>query len=117
MYKVYIASPYTVGDQALNVRKQMQTSNTLIGLGYVPFSPLLMHFQHMLYPRPYQTWMFLDLEWLATCDIVLRLPGTSKGADMEEKRANELNIPVVYSIDELNQHFGIEKEPLMIGYI
>jgi hypothetical protein len=42
-----------------------------------------------------------DLEWIVRCDIVLRLGGKSRGADMEVYAAKRLDIPVVYSIEEL----------------
>ncbi len=101
MIKVYIASPYTIGDVALNVKKQMDVANELIIHGFAPFVPLYSHFQHMAHPRPYQDWIRLDLEWVKVCDCVLRLEGLSKGADGEVNLAKSLNIPVFYSLDEL----------------
>ena len=35
------------------------------------------------------------------CDAVLRMPGASKGADGDVRRANELGIPVFNSLNEL----------------
>lgn len=101
MKKVYIASPYTLGDVAVNVKKQMDVADELIGLGYAPFVPLYSHFQHMAHPRPYETWTRLDNVWVLVCDAVLRLPGESKGADAEVDLAKSNNIPVAYSIGEL----------------
>ena len=43
-----------------------------------------------------------DLEIISRCDALLRLDGASNGADKEVKRARELNIPVYYSIEELD---------------
>ena len=103
--KVYIASPYTVGDVAVNVKAQLDAADMLMDLGFTPFVPLYSHFQHIVHPRPYQEWLDLDLEWLPVCDVVLRLPGESKGADIEVKKAKELNKPVVYSFDELIRNF------------
>ncbi len=45
-------------------------------------------------PRPYQDWIDLDLEWVKSCDCLLRLDGESKGADMEVALAESLGIPV-----------------------
>jgi hypothetical protein len=42
-----------------------------------------------------------DLNWLAKCDAVLRLPGASSGADREVEYAQKLGIPVFYSIEEI----------------
>jgi hypothetical protein len=100
--KVYIASPYTLGDVAVNVKRQITTADYLMDLGYAPFVPLYSHFQHMFHPRPYTDWIDIDLEWVKVCDYVLRLDGESSGADGEVALAVSLGIPVVYNIEELN---------------
>ena len=99
--KVYIASPYTKGDVALNVRKQIDTVDYLISLGFLPFAPLYYHFQHMVHPRPYEDWLSIDLEWVEVCDCVLRLTGESEGANKEVELAEKLGIPVFYTIDDM----------------
>ncbi len=99
--KVYIASPYTIGDVAVNVKVQLDMYDQLMTLGYAPFAPLYSHFQHMAHPRPYQDWIKIDLVWVEACDCVLRLPGESKGADGEADYARALNKPVFYSLEEL----------------
>lgn len=38
---------------------------------------------------------------LSRCDAVLRIPGTSRGADMDVEHARELGLPVFTSIDEI----------------
>lgn len=38
---------------------------------------------------------------LSRCDAVLRLPGASRGADMDVARAQALSLPVYHHIDEL----------------
>ena len=101
MTTIFIASPYTLGDVGINVKKSMEVADKLLTMGYTPFVPLLFHFQHISYPRPYEDWIKLDLDWLSKCDIVLRLPGESSGADGEVAKAKELGIPVYYSIDEM----------------
>jgi len=99
--RVYIASPYTLGDPVVNVRTSLQAANALMELGYHPYAPLLSHFQHFLHPRPYEDWMRLDLAYLAVCQAVLRLPGRSKGAERECRLARFLKIPIYASIAEL----------------
>ena len=111
---IYIASPYTRGDVALNVRTQMLAFDRLIDMGVVPIAPLLSHFQHLLSPRPYQTWIDHDLELIQRCDACLRLdaehefaPGDvyretqSPGADNEVAEFNRLGRPVFRSFDDL----------------
>lgn len=104
--KVFISSPYTLGDVAVNVKTQLDTADELMNHGFIPFVPLYSHFQHMIHPRPYQDWLQLDLEWLSVCDCLLRLPGESSGADKEVKEANRLGIAVFHSINELIEQYG-----------
>ena len=101
MKTVYIASPYTVGDVAINVRKSIHAADKVLSLGFIPFVPLLSHFWHTISPKTHEEWMALDFEWVARCDYLLRLPGTSRGADEEVELAIENNIPIFYSISEL----------------
>lgn len=108
MIKVYIASPYTLGDQALNVRKQMDVFNELANTGKIaPFAPLLFHFQHIVHPRKTSDWLAMDFEWVKTCDAVLRLPGQSEGADLEVQFAQSFDIPVFHTVEDLKAHFFI----------
>jgi len=102
--KIYIASPYTKGDVAVNVKAQIDCVDQLMNLGYAPFAPLYSHFQHIAHPRPYSDWVNIDLEWVPVCDALLRLPGESTGADGEVELARSLGIPVFYSIDDLNTY-------------
>lgn len=98
--RIYIASPYTLGDVAVNVKNQMDAAAKLIDAGFAPFVPLYSHFQHMAHPRPYNVWTALDNEWVPVCDCVLRLPGESSGADAEVKLAESLGLPIYYSVQE-----------------
>jgi len=120
MIKIYLASPYTIGDQALNVKKSIDIADDLIRWGYAPFCPLLVHFQHMVHPHDYETWMKLDLEWLSLCDCLYRLPGESKGADREVEFAKEHNIPVFFSMNKLRgwakKEMNIEKYFITDGF-
>jgi len=101
MKRVYIASPYSKGDQAVNVRNQMDHAEMLMNLNFVPYAPLLSHFQHLVHPRPIEDWYKFDNEWVKACDYLLRLPGESKGADDEVELAIRHGVKVVYSIQEL----------------
>jgi nucleoside 2-deoxyribosyltransferase len=99
--KVYVAGPYTKGDPAANVRTAILAGNELYDVGFVPFIPHLNHLWHMLEPRPYPEWLAYDMEWLDVCDVVLRLPGPSYGAQREVERAREQGKPVFHSIEDL----------------
>ena len=106
MIKVYIASPYTKGDIAVNVKAQIDVVDVLMDFGFAPYAPLYSHFQHMAHPRPYTDWVEIDLVWVEVCDCLLRLPGESPGADGEVKLALELGKPVFYAINELVDYYG-----------
>jgi hypothetical protein len=102
---IYIASPYSAGDIAANVRRQHDCFNELRNLGFYPYAPLLHHYQEIIHPRSYADWMQFDLHWLSKCDAMIRLPGESIGADMEVLFARENKIPIFYSIKDLTTHF------------
>ena len=110
MKMVYIASPYTIGDMAQNVKRQIDAADELMNVGFCPIIPLLSHFQHMVHPRPYEDWMEIDKEKLRRCDVVLRLPGESKGADIEVALAHELGIPVFKSVNWVKVFFSCESK-------
>jgi len=111
--KIYIASPYTRGWMPTNVRLQLETADELIELGYIPYTPLLTHFQEIYSSREEHVWLKIDFAFLKTCDGVLRLKPVGKdgkeipsaGADQEESIAREHHIPVFYSIESLNDYF------------
>ena len=111
---IYIASPYTRGDVAINTRAQMAAFNELMNDGIVwPFVPLWSHFQHILFPRRYQDWIDYDLALLPRFDACLRLDATyegngvsyrqeeSSGADGEVDAFTRLGRPVFYHKTDL----------------
>lgn len=96
--RIYVAGPYTHGDQAVNARNAIFAGNACRLYGHVPFIPHLTMFWHMIAPHDYQFWMDYDLEWLSICDAVLRLPGESEGADVEVAWALEHGLKVYYNV-------------------
>jgi len=99
--KIYIASPYTKGDTAVNVKVSMDMFSLLVDMGFAPFCPLTTHFLHMMNPKEYQVWIDYDFEWVTVCNVLFRVPGDSSGADMEADVAKDCYIPVVHDILEL----------------
>jgi len=87
MLMVYIAGPYTLGDVAVNVRTAMEAAHAVMDLGCAPVVPHLSHFLHLHRPRPYEDWMRADQALLERCDVLIRLPGPSAGADAEVRAA------------------------------
>lgn len=101
IHRVYIASPYTLGDVAENVRAQLYAAEELREHGFLPHIPLLSHFWHLIIPHEYEYWMKICLEEVTYTDALLRLPGVSRGAEREVARAKELGIPIFHSVKQL----------------
>src|SRR5260221_12980038 len=104
--KIYVAGPYSQGDVAVNVRQAFEAANRLADLGFAPFVPHSTHFWHMMFPRPYEFWLELDNQFLPCCDGILRLPGSSSGADKEVSLAIKLGKPVFHKIEDIVLHFN-----------
>lgn len=108
--KVYIASPYTNGSHANNVHRQLHAQQVLMDKGFIAFAPLVAHFSEIYFPRPEHEWLEWDLEWLKTCDFLVRIRPTdgdgvevpSKGSDLEEKTARDNRMPV-YSFKSVQE--------------
>lgn len=98
--RVYVASPYT-GDTELNTRRAIDTADALLLRGYAPFVPHLSHFWNMRHEHDYETWLAWCLEWVPTCDVLLRLDGVSRGADREVALALNGKLNVYHSLDTL----------------
>jgi hypothetical protein len=117
---VYIASPYTLGDQAINARFQCETFDRLMNEFKVfPYAPLWNHYQHSIFPRQAQDWVDHDNAVLVRCDAVLRLDvyyegevqagggmftyfqQESSGSDAEVALAVSRGIPVFYNVADL----------------
>ena len=97
----YVAGPYSNGDTIANVREAILAAEELVKAGYIPYVPHWTAFWHLVAPHDYDFWLNYDMDWLAKCDCLLRLSGSSSGADKEEEYAKKIGIPVFYSIEEL----------------
>ena len=102
--RVYIAGPYTKGDPVVNTRRAISAGEAVQARGHTPFIPHLTLFWHLVYEHEAQFWYDYDLEWLAVCNALIRLPGDSLGADKEVDRAKELGIPVYTMREFFEQH-------------
>lgn len=109
---VYIASPYTQGDPAINTHFQCKVFDKLLGdKKVIPIAPLWSHFQHTLLPRSYDDWIQYNLSLLHLYDVCLRLDSVfpdinyhesqSSGADKEVAIFVAMERPVFYSINDL----------------
>jgi hypothetical protein len=109
---VYVASPYTKGDPAINTHFQCRTFDELMSGGIVmPYVPLVSHFQHTLFPRHYKDWIEYDLAILHKMDACLRLNAVheplgyevseSSGADGEVDYCRKIGVPVFFDTPSL----------------
>lgn len=99
---VYLAGPYTNPDPVENVNKTMHVANRLYDSKLcVPLIPHLSMFWHLHTPRPLEDWYAYDIELLARCDILYRLPGASTGADKEVEFAMQHGMPIYHLVDYL----------------
>ena len=102
---VYIAGPYTNPDPIMNVRKAIFVADRLLLEGMVPYIPHLTMLQHLVSPQPYEVWLQRDRDWIGRCDVLLRIPGESKGADWEVEEARRLGMPIYHDIGQLIYSF------------
>lgn len=109
---VYIASPYSKGDQSRNAEFQFKVMHQMLDDGLViPFPPLFSHYAHVYRNRPYQDWVDYDNAMIdrGMFDCCLRLNvddgdyhvSKSPGADAEVELFTRIGLPVFYSIREL----------------
>ena len=98
---VYLATPYTKGDVAVNVHNAIKLAEQVVELGHTPYVPVWTHFWHLISPHPWEYWMKIDEVIMLKCDCVLRGEGKSRGADLEVEKAQQRGIPVYFSFEEL----------------
>ena len=110
MKRVYVAGAMSANNilQMLeNISEGIKVGAELLRLGFAPFVPHLdIAFklqQGKGYEVPMEYYYGYTMEWLKASEAVLVVPGweTSTGTKAEIAKAQELNIPVYYSIDEL----------------
>ncbi|HEX7123227.1 MAG TPA: DUF4406 domain-containing protein [Gemmatimonadaceae bacterium] len=99
--RVYISGPLSQGNRKQNVRNAIEAGRRLIEAGFSVFVPHLSHYMDETDELGHDTWVAVDLQWVAVSDAVLRLPGRSSGADAEVRHAQHLGIPVYHDIEEL----------------
>jgi hypothetical protein len=99
---VYVSGPMSKGNSFLHVRGAIIVAERLRRAGMVPFVPHLSCLWEMIAPgAAYEEWIALDLAYLERCDALLRLPGESVGADIEEARMHTLGKPVFHQESDL----------------
>lgn len=100
---IYISGPFTSNPTA-NTHAACKLWESLRRQGYcTPVCPHWSIVQDTLAPLSHKEWIDYDLELIARCDAVYRMPGDSVGADMEVDHAEHLRIPVFYTTRDLHE--------------
>ena len=109
---IYVAGPISKGDIVENVMNAHEAGLALLRAGYaviVPHGSVFWGnqmrdeaFAAEAFPggTTHAAWMGCDLEIVRRCDCLLRLPGESAGADLEEATARRHGLPVYLSVSE-----------------
>lgn len=109
---VYVAGPYTRPDPVANTHQIVKFADRLQALGYHPVVPHVSLLWHLICPHEdVEFWYEHDLYDLARCDVVIRVPGPSSGADKEVQFAIDNGIPVVYTVEALLVQFPVAAPP------
>ncbi len=97
---LYVAAPFTNGDSDENTHLAIRVADIIYReTEYLPFIPHLNKLWHLVCPHEPRFWYNYDLEVLAHCDAIVRLPGLSPGADREMEMAEEINKEIVNFYD------------------
>jgi hypothetical protein len=99
--RIFLAGPLLGSDleQQVNVRAAILAGDQLFEAGYVPHIPHLCVFWDLVCPQGRAAWMEYNRAWMAACGAVVRLAGGSVGADIEERWAQKMEIPVYQGVD------------------
>lgn len=92
--RVYVAGPLTTGNWYENVRTAVLAADRVQSAGHTAFVPHISGTWELICPHDYDWWMKWCLSWVEACDVLLRLPGDSHGADIEVAHALEHGLRV-----------------------
>jgi len=104
--RIYVAGKYSadnVIEVLHNIREGTKVSAKLIKMGHSPFCPFLDHqfsfYEDISVPEYYK----YSIDFLKVCEAMLVLKGyeTSKGTLKEIEIAEEMGIPIYYSLEEI----------------
>lgn len=98
---VYIAGPYTKPDPNHNVHRTVMVAETLIDAGLIPYVPHLHHLWDTISPHNWQYWMRIVTAIIPRVDVMLVLPGESRGAELEQVIAAKHQIPIYFDLEKL----------------
>jgi len=85
----------TKAQERANIRRAIDVADAFAMRGHSVFVPHLNRFWHIRHPRGFEFWMRQDENILRRCDLMVRLPGASRGADREQRYAEQNGVQVV----------------------
>lgn len=99
---IYLAGPMALGNMSDNIAQAWAAAERLRDAGYTPVVPQDNFFGSISGKRrSHDEWLDIDEPPVLASAAVLRLPGTSKGADKETSWARAAGIPVFHDIEHL----------------
>lgn len=103
--RVYISGPISSGGyDALygNLKNGIVLWRELVRLGFAPYCPHMNDLGYIVTePVTWEDALEVDEEWVDASEVMLRMPGESRGAEREEQFCYDKGIPVVFSVEEL----------------
>ena len=97
---IYISGPVTRGNKLRNYYRFCDAFEKLIAMGFAPMNPGQSIVHPGAFEIPHETWLEIDIPWVLSADCVLRLQGSSAGADKECEAARLHGIPTFESLTE-----------------
>lgn len=98
---IYLACPMRSGSWTNNVRTACQVAKDLMRKGYSVINPITSWLADLVEPTEFKNWIEMDYGLIDVSDCVLRVPGTSEGADLEMDYAARNDTPFFSDISEL----------------
>lgn len=93
---IYLSGPITIPDPCANTHFAVKIADALVSAGFTPFVPHLSTLWQHIQPHSHDWWIDYDLRIIDNCELVVRIPGESKGADIECAYAARNGIPVLH---------------------
>ena len=96
--RAYVAGPITSsGHLHGNLHNGIKVGEQLRRAGFHPFTPHLYDFTMIVADSevPWEEALEMDENWITACDLLVALPGVSKGKEREMVFARARHIPVI----------------------
>lgn len=93
---IYLSGPITKPDPNANANAAIRIADALVEAGFTPIVPQLSVLWQTVQPHDWQWWIDYDLRIVESCDLIVRIPGESRGADFEMSHAYKLGKSHLY---------------------